>query len=383
MDGLQSKLVHGGEPKPRIGGAVVPPIFQSATFEQVPGSGYHDGRYIRLSNTPAHDHLHQKLALVCGTESALVASSGMAAITSTLLALLGSGDTVVAQDRLYGGTESFLSGEVQRWGIEVNKIDLCDPDSWTDPPEGARVLYCESITNPTCRIGDFQAATAWARKHGLISVIDATFATPVLFRPVDYGFDLEVHSATKALNGHGDVAAGVIAGRKDLVDQVKYCLDHLGGHLDANACFLLHRGIRTLQLRVDRQCENALEVARFLDGHPGVKVTHYPGLERHPDHHLCQQFFGGRGGGVLSFDVAAGAEEAERIATSTQLMATAPSLGGIETLIIRPASSSHAAVDPQVRVQMGVPDSLVRIACGVEDSSDLVADLARVMGDRN
>ena len=382
MDGLQSKLVHGGEPKPRIGGAVVPPIFQSATFEQVPGSGYHDGRYIRLSNTPAHDHLHQKLSLVCGTEAALVASSGMAAITSTLLALLGSGDTVVAQDLLYGGTESFLSGEVQRWGIEVNRIDLCDPDSWGTPPAGARVLYCESITNPTCRIGDFQAATDWARKHGLISVIDATFVTPVLFRPAESGFDLEVHSATKALNGHGDVAAGVIAGRKDLIDQVKHCLDHLGGHLDANACFLLHRGIRTLQLRVDRQCENALQVARFLDGHPGVKVAHYPGLESHPDHHRCQQLFGGRGGGVLSFDVAAGAEEAERIATSTNLMATAPRLGGIETLIIRPASSSHAAVDPQVRVRMGVPDSLVRIACGVEDSSDLIADLARVMGDR-
>ncbi|NRA74457.1 MAG: PLP-dependent transferase [Planctomycetes bacterium] len=382
MDGFQSKLVHGGEPRPRIGGAVVPPIFQSATFEQVPGKGYHDGRYIRLSNTPAHDHLHAKLSIVCGTESALVASSGMAAITSTLLTLLGSGDTVVAQDLLYGGTDSFLSGEVQRWGIGVKRIDVCDPNSWGTPPDGSRVLYCEAITNPTCRIGDFKAATDWAREHGLISVIDATFATPVLFRPVEYGFDLEVHSATKALNGHGDVAAGVIAGRKDLIEQVKHCLDHLGGHLDANACFLLHRGIRTLQLRVDRQCENALQVARFLDGHPGVKVTHYPGLESHPDHQRCQQLFGGRGGGVLSFDVAGGAEEAERIATSTKLMATAPSLGGIETLIIRPASSSHAAVDPDVRVQMGVPDSLVRIACGVEDGFDLVADLVQVMGDR-
>ena len=382
MDGLQTKLVHGGEPRPRIGGAVIPPIFQSATYEQVPGSGYHDGRYIRLSNTPSHDHLHEKLSIVCGTEAALVASSGMAAITSTLLALLGSGDTVVAQDLLYGGTESFFSGEVQRWGIGVHRIDACDPDSWGSPPAGSRVVYCEAITNPTCRIGDLKALTRWAREHDLISVIDATFATPALLRPVELGFDLEVHSATKALNGHGDIAAGVVAGREDLVTKIRHCLNHLGGHLDAHACFLLHRGIRTLALRVERQCQNALLLARFLDGHPAVSITHYPALERHPDHHRCLELFGGKGGGVLSFDVSSGTEEAERIAISTQLMAKAPSLGGVETLIIRPASSSHAAVDPAVRIRMGVPDSLVRIACGVEDGFDLVADLVRVMGDR-
>ncbi|MDE0960187.1 MAG: PLP-dependent transferase [Planctomycetota bacterium] len=382
MDGFQSKLVHGGEPEERVGGAIIPPIYQSATFEQVPGSGYHDGRYIRLSNTPSHDLLHDKLSLICGTEAALVAASGMAAITSTLLALLGSGDTVVAQDLLYGGTESFLTGEVQRWGIEVQRIDACDVSSWGTPPPSARVLYCEAITNPTCRIGDLRALARWARDHGMISVIDATFATPALMRPVDLGFDLEVHSATKAMNGHGDIAAGVIAGRKSLVQQVKHCLDHLGGHLDANACFLLHRGIRTLGLRVERQCQNAYAVASFLEGHPAVSVTHYPALKSHPDHARCQELLGGKGGGVLSFDVRAGVEEAQRIATSMELMATAPSLGGVETLIIRPASSSHAAVDPAARLQMGVPDSLVRIACGVEDHEDLVADLARVMGNR-
>ncbi len=382
MDGFQTRLVHGGEPEERVGGAVIPPIFQSATFEQVPGSGYHDGRYIRLSNTPGHDLIHDKMALICGTESALVASSGMAAITSTLLALLGAGDTVVAQDKLYGGTESFLGGEVQRWGIAVDRIDACDPSSWGKPPEGSRVLYCEAITNPTCRIGDLEALARWAREHGLVSVIDSTFATPALMRPAELGFDLEVHSATKALNGHGDIAAGLVAGRRELIERVKHCLDHLGGHLDANACFLLHRGVRTLGLRVEKQCQNALEIAKFLDGHRAVTATHYPGLENHPDHHRCQQLLAGKGGGVLSFEVAAGAEEAERIATSMKLMATAPSLGGVETLIIRPATSSHAAVDPQVRLEMGVPDSLVRIACGVEDAEDLVEDLRVVMGDR-
>ncbi len=382
MDGFQTRLVHGGEPEERVGGAIVPPIFQSATFEQVPGSGYHDGRYIRLSNTPGHDLIHDKMALICGTESALVASSGMAAITSTLLTLLGAGDTVVAQDKLYGGTESFLGGEVQRWGIAVDRIDACDPSSWGQPPEGSRVLYCEAITNPTCRIGDLEALASWAREHGLVSVIDSTFATPALMRPVELGFDLEVHSATKALNGHGDVAAGLVAGRRELIERVKHCLDHLGGHLDANACFLLHRGVRTLGLRVEKQCQNALEIARFLDGHRAVSAIHYPGLENHPDHHRCQQLLGGKGGGVLSFEVAAGTEEAERIATSMKLMATAPSLGGVETLIIRPASSSHAAVDPQVRLEMGVPDSLIRIACGIEDAEDLVEDLRVVMGDR-
>ncbi|MEE2857365.1 MAG: PLP-dependent transferase [Planctomycetota bacterium] len=383
MAGDQTKLIHAGEPDPRIGGAVVPPIFQSATFEQIPGSGYHDGRYIRLSNTPTHDHLHKKLVAICGTESALVASSGMAAITSTLLTLLGSGDTVIAQDRLYGGTESFLSGEVQRWGIDVQRFDACSPQTWQDPPAGAKVVYCEVITNPTCRIGDLRAVASWAREHGLVSVIDATFATPVLVKPAELGFDIEVHSATKSMNGHGDICAGVIAGKANLVHEVHHCLNHLGGHLDAHACFLLHRGLRTMALRVERQCQNALEIARFLEGHEAVSLVNYAGLESHPDHHRCVELLGGRAGGVLSFDVAAGAEEAERIATSMRYMATAPSMGGVETLIIRPASSSHAAVDPQVRRAMGVPDSLVRIGCGVEDAADLVADLERVMGERD
>ncbi len=383
MKGLQTRLVHGGDPSPRIGGAVVPPIFQSATFEQKAGNDYHDGEYIRLSNTPGHVSLHEKLALVCETESALVAASGMAAITSTLLALLGEGDGLLAENRLYGGTESFVTGDIQRWGVRVHRFDGTDPEALKDPPQGAKVLYCEAISNPLCRIPDFKRITDWARSHGIITVIDATFATPALFRPVEHGFDVEVHSATKALNGHGDIAAGLVAGSREMVEKIRRCLNLLGGHLDAHACFLLYRGLRTLGLRVERQCQNAEGLARFLINHPRINRVHHPTLEEHPDYQLCHKYMGGKGGGVLSFEIDGSVEEAQQICTSTRLMANAPSLGGVETLITRPASSSHAGVDPEVRLAQGVTDELIRVACGVEDLVDLVDDIDRVLGGLN
>ncbi len=381
MKGMQTRLVHGGGPHPRIGGAVVPPIFQSATFEQKPGNSYHDGEYIRMSNTPGHVSLHEKLALVCGTETALVASSGMAAITSTLLAFLGKGEGLLAENRLYGGTESFISTDLQRWGVDVHRFDGTDPESLKEPPPGTKVLYCEAISNPICRIPDFKRITDWARSHGIITVIDATFATPILFRPVEHGFDVEVHSATKGLNGHGDIAAGLVAGSTEMVDRVRKCLNLLGGHLDAHACFLLHRGLRTLGLRVERQCQNAQGLAQFLVDHPAVKRVNHPTLAQHPDFELCQAYMGGKGGGVLSFEITGSVEEAQRICTTTRLMANAPSLGGVETLITRPASSSHAGVDRQVRLSQGVTDELIRVACGVEDLEDLIEDLGNVLGE--
>ena len=381
MKGMQTRLVHGGDPQPRIGGAVVPPIFQSATFEQKAGNDYHDGEYIRLSNTPGHVSLHEKLSLVCGTEAALVTASGMAAITATLLAHLGEGDGLLAENRLYGGTESFISGDLQRWGVKVHRFDGTDPDSLQEPPPGTKVLYCEAISNPLCRIPDFQRITEWAKSHGIITVIDATFATPILFRPVEHGFDIEVHSATKGLNGHGDIAAGLVAGNSERVDTVRRCLNLLGGHLDAHACFLLYRGLRTLGLRVARQCENARGLAQWLSAQPQVKQVHHPTLEQHPDYSLCQKYMGGMGGGVFSFEIEGSVDEAQRICTSTRLMANAPSLGGVETLITRPASSSHAGVEKEIRVAQGVTDELIRVACGVEDLDDLIEDLNQVLGE--
>ena len=380
MKGIQTRLVHGGDPQPRIGGAVVPPIFQSATFEQKAGNDYHDGEYIRLSNTPGHVSLHEKLALVCGTESALVTASGMAAITATLLAHLSEGDGLLAENRLYGGTESFISGDLQRWGVRVHRFDGTDPDALQDPPPGTKVLYCEAISNPLCRIPDFSRITEWARSHGIITVIDATFATPALFRPTEFGFDIEVHSATKGMNGHGDIAAGVVAGNQQRVESVRHCLNLLGGHLDAHACFLLYRGLRTLGLRVERQCENAQGLASWLSGHPKIHQVHHPTLEQHPDHALCHKYMGGKAGGVLSFEIHGSVEQAQEICTTTRLMANAPSLGGVETLITRPASSSHAGVEREVRLAQGVTDELIRVACGVEDLEDLIEDLEQVLG---
>ncbi|MDC0648207.1 PLP-dependent transferase [bacterium] len=379
MKGDQTKLVHGGDPNPRILGSVVPPIFQSATYEQNEEGGYHDGKYIRMSNTPGHDLLHDKLSLICETESALVTSSGMAAITSALLANLEQGDVLLAENRLYGGTEAFISEDLPRRGVRIERFDGMDPASWGTPPEGAKVLYCEAITNPICRVADFSKLIEWARKHGLFTIIDATFATPILFRPASVGFDLEVHSATKGLNGHGDIAAGLVAGNRKNVEKVRLCLNYLGGHLDAHAGFLLYRGLRTLGLRVERQCENALGLARYLSTHPRVKAVNYPSLESHPDHAHCLEYMDGRGGGVLSMEIEGDAETAQRVCASTRFMANAPSLGGVETLIVRPAASSHASVSPEVRERYGVTEGLIRVACGVEDLEDLVDDIDQAL----
>ena len=371
---LSTRVVHAGEPEPRIEGAVTLPIFQSATFETVGEKSYDAVRYVRLNNTPNHQALHAKLASLEGGEAAVVASSGMAAITTTLLALLSRGDHLLALEGLYGGTHTFVTRDLAEFGIGHDLMDGNRPETWSALLKpSTRAIHVETITNPLMQVPDLEQVVRFARTHRLVSIIDSTFATPVNYRPLESGFDLVVHSGTKYLNGHSDLAAGAVIGSRELVRRVTHRLNHLGGVLDPHACFLLHRGIKTLVLRVRQQNENALELARFLEAHPAVDGVNYPGLATHPQHGRARKVFSGFGG-MLSFDVRGGVEAADSLLSRLRIPRSAPSLGGVETLITRPATTSHAGVPPEERVRMGILDSLVRVSVGVEDARDLVED---------
>jgi cystathionine beta-lyase/cystathionine gamma-synthase len=376
---IETQLIHAGEPRPQQGGAVVTPIYQSSTFVLGDASGYHDIRYIRLNNTPSHDALHAKLAALEGTEAALVTASGMAAISSSLLSQLSAGDHVIAHECLYGGTHDFFKTDLPRLGITTTFVDADKPASWAAAvTPRTRVFYVEAITNPILEVVDFDAVVAFAKARGLVSMIDATLTSPVNFRPAGRGFDLVLHSATKYLNGHSDIVAGVVAGRGELVRSIKHKLDHLGGCLDPHACFLLHRGLKTLALRVRHQSQSALEIARFLERHEAVASVLYPGLESHPQHRRARELFAGMGG-IVSFRPRGGVAAAERFVSTTRLGISAPSLGGPETLVSRPVVASHAGVARADRDRLGITDDLVRLSIGLEAPEDLIEDFARAL----
>jgi cystathionine beta-lyase/cystathionine gamma-synthase len=376
---LDTKLIHAGEPQPRIAGAVAMPIFQSAMFEYGGESDYHDITYIRLNNTPNHLVLQQKLAALENAEAALVAGSGMAAITTALLTVLSAGDHLLAQSCLYGGTHDFVTRDLKSFGITYDFIDGNCPENWAAKLKPTtRAIYVETMSNPLLEVPDLEAVVRFAREHNLVSLIDNTFASPVNFRPPEHGFDLSLHSATKYLNGHSDIVAGVVIGRRELVERVKHRLDHFGGSLDPHACFLLHRGVKTLGVRVRFQNRSALEVARFLASHPKVARVNYPGLETHPQHERARRLFDGFGG-MLSFELDGGVEAAERFIRNLRLPISAPSLGGVETLITRPATTSHSGMSPEDRRRLGITDSLIRVSIGIEATEDLLADFEQAL----
>lgn len=389
-DSFDTRLIHAGtwppETEEELRGAVVMPIFQTAMYRDALSGADADTdadtepRYIRYSNTPSHRHLQVKLAELLSAEDAIVTGSGMAAISAALLSVLEAGDRVLVQRGVYGGTHTFVTRHLPRWGIDVVLVDANDPGSWaSELTERTRAIYVESISNPTMRVAALDEVVAFAGEHGLVSVIDNTFATPVNFRPLELGFDLELHSATKYLNGHSDLVAGVLAGSERLIRPALETLRGLGGSLDPNACFLLDRGLKTLALRVRQQNETALALARALAVHPAVEAVHYPGLEAHPDHERATRLFEGYGG-MLALEVAGGAEAARAFQAALRLPVIAPSLGGIESLVTRPVTTSHRTIPAPEREAMGVTDTLVRISVGIEGTDDLVEDFRQALG---
>jgi cystathionine beta-lyase/cystathionine gamma-synthase len=376
---IDTKLIHAGEPEPRVLGSVCMPIFQSAMFEYGGEKGYHDLKYIRLNNTPNHAALHAKLAALENAEAALVTASGMAAISTALFAVLSQGDHLLAQDCLYGGTYDLITKDLPNLGITFDFIDGNDPGSWEKKLKpSTKAIYVETMTNPLIQVANLKAVVDFAKAHRLVSMIDNTFASPINFRPPEWGFDLSLHSCTKYLNGHSDIVAGAVIGKADLVEKTVHKLNHLGGTLDPHACFLLHRGMKTLGVRVRYQNESTLKIARFLEGHPAILKVNYPGLTSHPAHERARSLFDGFSG-MLSFEVKGGLEAAERFMKKTTLPVIAPSLGGIETLLTRPATTSHSGLSPKEREALGISDALIRMSVGIESPEDIIEDFKQAL----
>ena len=372
---FETKAVHSGEPRPGIGRAVSLPIFQSSTFEYQGETRYDDILYIRLNNTPNQLAVSVKMAELEGGEAGMVTASGMAAITTSLLTVLEPGTHLLAQGGLYGGTHDFVTHELKRLGIEHDWIAGDDPDSWKRKvKQNTRAIYVESITNPLMEVPRLEEVVSFAREHDLLSLIDNTFATPVNFRPIEIGFDLVLHSATKYLNGHSDIVAGVLVGTRALVAEITSRLNYLGGSLDPHACFLLDRGIKTLPVRVRYQNESALQIARFLADHPAVVRVNYPGLEQSPGSATARSHFAGYGG-MLSFEIKGDLERVESFLGRLRIPIVAPSLDGAETLVIRPAVSTHVGLSAEERAAIGISDALIRFSVGLEATDDLIEDL--------
>ena len=376
---IETLLIHAGEEDKKYAGAVVLPVFQSATFAYGGEDKYHDQKYIRLNNTPGHKAVQEKLARIAGGEDAVVTASGMAAITTALLTVLKKGDHLLAQNCLYGGTQSFLARTIADFGIDVDFVPGNEPGVWEKRlrPE-TRAIYVETMSNPLLEVADLSSVVAFARSHRLISMIDNTFASPVNFRPLDMGFDLSLHSCTKYLNGHSDIVAGCVIGKNDLITRITHRLNLLGGCLDPHACFLLLRGLKTLALRVEKQNENAHALASFLEAHPAVVRVNYPGLSNHPQHSRAKMLFNGCGG-VLSFELAGDYRVADGVISRLKLPTPAPSLGGVETLITRPVQTSHAELSAEELETAGISERLIRVAVGIESAADLCADFEQAM----
>ena len=375
---IETLAVHSGERRPGPEGSIVFPIYQSTIFTYE-GGDYHDLQYIRLNSTPSQRYLHDKLAALEGAEAALATSSGMAAVTAILHTLLKAGDHLVAGDTLYGGTHTFLTEHAPGLGIGVTFVDAQRPETWKPAVRpNTKAFLVETITNPMMRVPPHAEVVRFARQHRLTSIIDNTFASPVNFRPIAAGYDVVFHSATKYLNGHSDLVAGAVLGTKDLVDRVRHTLNHYGGTLDPHTGFLLARGIKTLALRVRAQNANGLAVARALAAHPKVAGVNYPGLETHPDHRHARECLLGFGG-MLSLRLKGGVPAAETLVAALRIPAYAPSLGSVESLIVRPSLTSHAGMKREAREALGITDDLLRVSCGIEAAEDLVEDFHRAL----
>ena len=375
----ETEAVRGGMDLSKKNGPLSTPIYQTSTFEvtdmeeQVRATPT-DHFYTRYGN-PTHTVAENAIAELESAEAALLFASGMSAITTTVLALTKAGDHIVAQRDIYGGATKFFTQWLPKFGVEVTLVDTTDYQQHAKAIRpNTKILHLESPTNPTLRVVDLKKVAAVAKQHGITTLIDSTFATPINCRPAEFGIDLVMHSGTKYFGGHADLICGIVAGRRDLIDTIHATRTTLGCNMDPHAAWLLLRGIKTLAVRVHRQNDNALRVAQFLKGHPKVRSVSYPFLEGHPQRALAMEQMRG-GGGVLSFEVEGTGEDACRFAEALNLFTLAPSLGGVESLVTIPVITSHSMIRPDEREKMGVTEQMIRLSVGVENVDDLIADL--------
>jgi cystathionine gamma-synthase len=377
----ETEAVRGGTPLDKKNGPLATPIYQTSTFEvtdmeQQLRATHTDMFYTRYGN-PTHTVAEAAIAELEGADAALVFASGMSAITTSILALVKSGDHIVAQRDIYGGATKFLTQWLPRLGVETTLVDTTDYAQHERAMRpNTKLLHLESPTNPTLRVVDLKRVSELAKRHGVTTLIDSTFATPINCRPAEFGIDLVMHSGTKYFAGHSDLICGIVTGRQDLIDTIHATRTTLGCNMDPHAAWLLLRGIRTLALRVQRQNDSALRVAEFLKAHPKARSVNYPFLTGHPQRALAMEQMRG-GGGVLSFEIEGSGEDACRFAESLRLFTLAPSLGGVDSLVTIPVITSHAMIRPEERAKMGVTEQLVRLSVGIENVDDLIADLER------
>jgi cystathionine beta-lyase/cystathionine gamma-synthase len=379
----ETAAVRGASDLDKKNGPVTTPIYQTSTFEVTDNDEQQrvtstDRYYTRWGN-PTITQAEQTVAALEGTEAALTFASGMGAITTTILALLKAGDHLVAQRDIYGGVTKFFSEWLPRVGIETTLVDTTDYGQHARAIcKNTKLLYLESPTNPSLRVVDMRKTAALAREHDLLSMIDSTFGTPINQHPAEYGIDLVMHSGTKYLSGHADLTCGVVCGRKDLMHRIWETRTTLGNCMDPHAAFLLIRGLKTLDVRVARQNENALRVAEFLGCHNKVRSVHYPFLPSHPQHAVARTQMSG-GGGMVTFEVEGTGEDARRVSEAMRLFTLATSLGGVESLVSIPVLTSHAMISAELREKMGVNEQMVRLSVGIESADDLIADLEHAL----
>ena len=380
--GISTLAVHGGEPRPKLGNSLATPIVQTATYTFADTQELHDHfqhriereEYGRYGN-PTQRIAEQKLAALEGAEDCLLFSSGMAAVTTTMYAVLSHNSHVVVTDDSYRRTRQFLTQTLHRYGIEVSVVPAGDYEAIEEAIRPTtRLLVSESPTNPYNRIVDLNRFADIGRRHRVKTLIDATFATPYNQRPLEFGIDIVLHSATKYLGGHNDILAGAVLGSATLVDGIRSLQHVTGAIIDPLAAYLLVRGLKTFALRVARQNANAQALAEFLATHPRVKAVHYAGLACHPEHGIARRQMRGFGG-VVSFEIAGDLETTSRVVDACRIPQIAPSLGGVESLIEQPALMSFYELTTEERLRVGIKDNLIRYSVGIEDADDLIADL--------
>lgn len=384
---IDSICAAAGSDIPSATRPLAAPIYQNSVFEiesleQV--DDIYEGRqdafiYSRDAN-PNVSILERVVADLENADDAVAFSSGMGAVGITLLALVESGDTVLAADALYGGTNLLLRQHLTRLGVEVEFVDATDLNAVERSLRGRpKAMLIESITNPLLSLPDIEAIARLTHERGTLLVVDNTLATPVLLRPLEQGADVVIHSATKSLGGHSDVTGGVAAARADIAMQIRQSNSVWGSTPDPFAAWLIARGIRTLPLRAQRSCENAMSAAAFLSDHPKVSAVYYPGLPGHPQHEIAKTTLLGGFGGMVSYDLQGGGEAASEFVRALDMIKFAPSLGEARTTISHPAKTSHRSLTEDERAQSGISDGLIRMSCGLESAEDIIADLEQAL----
>src|ERR1700689_4402950 len=380
---FETKAVRGAADLEKKNGPLGTPIYQTSTFQvtdndeqvRVTGSDHYYTRYGNPTNTVAE----KTIAALEGVDAALTFASGMGAVTTTLMALLKSGDHVVAQHDIYGGVNKFLSQWLPKMGIETTFVDTTGYEQHARAIRpNTKLFYIESPTNPILRVVDFKKVVGVAREHKLLTMIEATFGTPINQRRAEYGIDLIMHSGTKYLAGHSDVICGGVAGREEFIDKILDTRTTLGNCMDPHAPWMLVGGLKALAVPVARQNESAQRVAEFLADHAKVRRVHYPFLKSHPQYAVAREQMSG-GGGMVTFGVEGSGEDARRLSEAMRLFTLAPSLGGVESLVSIPVLTSHAMIPAEERAKTGVTEQLIRLSVGIENADDLVADLEHAL----